>query len=102
MQRAASNTKRRANGKNEGSTKPSTDTSPMPVCGAMRKVFAICGYVVLAVACGCARHRAQEQSSSTTVLPFFTGHQERFAERALRSPNEAIQAQGAEARRSLY
>jgi hypothetical protein len=41
-------------------------------------------------------------SSSKAWIPFYTGQQERFAERALESPNERIQAEGATTRSSLY
>jgi len=68
----------------------------------MGKLLTIFGCMVVAAVCGCARSHVPERPSSTTTIPFHTAQQQRFADRALNSPNEAIQAQGADARRNLY
>jgi hypothetical protein len=65
----------------------------------MKKIFSVCVFVIV-LTCGCARHR---HSTADTHLPsILPQHQENFANRAKRSPNEKIQAEGATALQNIY
>jgi hypothetical protein len=62
----------------------------------MRKILAICGCLLLAL--GCAANRGQQ---ATNPHPIVFRNQLQYAEGVMESPNEAIQAEGAEAVRRL-
>jgi hypothetical protein len=63
---------------------------------SMRKILAICGCLLLAL--GCAANRGQQ---ATNPHPIVFRNQLQYAEGVMESPNEAIQAEGAAAIRSL-